>query len=240
MTNADRPPGTILLADGSVSSLDAYLEGGRCSLRTSFVPRRKPRSSAASTRPSAEKGFQEIGSGPGCPSGSRASAQGDVASTRRPSGATMRSIRWRTASSPSNRPSSTPLDPPTTALIRTPSAEEPEPLAAGVVIFRWAASRHRGLAAPHPVCRHRRHRQTCRTPGSCGHEQIASASSTKTWWGTPASQPRLLPQLGRQPVPRSLLERLRPAEPACPTCGPMGLSRGFAHGDSGEQAEGCP
>lgn len=28
MTNADRPPGTILLADGPVSSLDAYLEGG--------------------------------------------------------------------------------------------------------------------------------------------------------------------------------------------------------------------
>ena len=39
------------------------------------------------------------------PSGSRASAQGDDSSTRRPSGPTMRSIRCRTASSPSNRPS---------------------------------------------------------------------------------------------------------------------------------------
>jgi len=28
VTNADRPPGTILLADGPVSSLDAYLGGG--------------------------------------------------------------------------------------------------------------------------------------------------------------------------------------------------------------------
>jgi hypothetical protein len=28
VTNADRPPGTILLADGPVSSLDAYLQGG--------------------------------------------------------------------------------------------------------------------------------------------------------------------------------------------------------------------
>jgi hypothetical protein len=27
VTNTDRPPGTIILADGSVSSLDAYLEG---------------------------------------------------------------------------------------------------------------------------------------------------------------------------------------------------------------------
>jgi hypothetical protein len=41
------------------------------------------------------------------PSGSRASTQGDVASTRRPRGATMRSITWRTASSPSNRRSNT-------------------------------------------------------------------------------------------------------------------------------------
>ena len=43
---------------------------------------------------------------------SRASTQGDVASTRRPRGATMRSITWRTASSPSNRRSATSLDPP--------------------------------------------------------------------------------------------------------------------------------
>jgi hypothetical protein len=28
VTNAERAPGTILLADGPVSSLDAYLEGG--------------------------------------------------------------------------------------------------------------------------------------------------------------------------------------------------------------------
>jgi len=41
------------------------------------------------------------------PSGSRASTQGDVASTPRPKGATMRSIRWRTASSHSNRRSAT-------------------------------------------------------------------------------------------------------------------------------------
>ena len=39
------------------------------------------------------------------PSGSRASAHGDDSSTRRPKGPTMRSIRWTTASSPSNRPS---------------------------------------------------------------------------------------------------------------------------------------
>ena len=39
------------------------------------------------------------------PSGSRASAQGDDSSTRRPSGPTIRSIRCRTASSPSNKPS---------------------------------------------------------------------------------------------------------------------------------------
>jgi hypothetical protein len=38
---------------------------------------------------------------------SRASTQGDVASTRRPRRATMRSITWRTASSPSNRRSAT-------------------------------------------------------------------------------------------------------------------------------------
>jgi hypothetical protein len=41
------------------------------------------------------------------PSESRASTQGDVASTRRPSGATMRSITRRTASSASNRRSAT-------------------------------------------------------------------------------------------------------------------------------------
>jgi hypothetical protein len=41
------------------------------------------------------------------PSGSRASTQGDVSSTRRPSAATMRSITWRTASSPSNSRSAT-------------------------------------------------------------------------------------------------------------------------------------
>ena len=39
------------------------------------------------------------------PSGSRASAQGDDSSTRRPNGPTMRSIRCRTDSSPSNSPS---------------------------------------------------------------------------------------------------------------------------------------
>ena len=39
------------------------------------------------------------------PSGSRASAQGDDSSTRRPKGPTMRSIRCRTDSSPSNSPS---------------------------------------------------------------------------------------------------------------------------------------
>ena len=39
------------------------------------------------------------------PFGSRASAQGDDSSTRRPKGPTMRSIRCKTASSPSNRPS---------------------------------------------------------------------------------------------------------------------------------------
>ena len=41
------------------------------------------------------------------PSDSRASTQGDAASTRRPSGATIRSITWRTASSPLNRRSAT-------------------------------------------------------------------------------------------------------------------------------------
>ena len=39
------------------------------------------------------------------PSGSRASAQGDDSSTRRPKGPTIRSIRCRTDSSPSNSPS---------------------------------------------------------------------------------------------------------------------------------------
>jgi hypothetical protein len=41
------------------------------------------------------------------PPGSRASTQGGGASTRRPRGATMRSITWRTASSPSSRRSAT-------------------------------------------------------------------------------------------------------------------------------------
>jgi hypothetical protein len=47
VTNGDRPPGTILLADGPVSSLDAYLEGGGWLPLAIALPMRSSRRSAA-------------------------------------------------------------------------------------------------------------------------------------------------------------------------------------------------